>query len=205
MNEPTGIGAPWIEDLATRLESPAPVRHAPGEGREAAVLVPLYVDAGALWTVLTQRSQQLPHHRGQIAFPGGGREIGEDPWTTALREAEEEVSLPPDRVLRLGHLDEIGSPTGFRVVPCVGAIPWPTELEPDGGEIEEVFTVPLFAFADITIAEDRKVKIDGRERNLRIYHVAGRQIWGLTAAILQNLLARLGVEGALLNSAAEGE
>jgi len=184
----------WILALRERLASPPPKRLAPSDLRPAAVLVPLYVDAGELWTVLTKRTETLPSHRGQIAFPGGGREIGEDAWGAALREAKEEVGFEPAKVLRLGLLDEVESPASFRVIPCVGAVPFPYEAAPNEAEIAEVFSVPLTAFANPRLVEERPVSIDGRERMIRIYHVGNRQIWGLTARVLQNLLVRLGIE-----------
>jgi 8-oxo-dGTP pyrophosphatase MutT (NUDIX family) len=184
----------WIKDVSARLETPPPTRLAPSDSRQAAVLVPLFVEAGQLWTVLTKRSEHLPHHRSQIAFPGGARETGEDSWTTALRESEEEVGIPPKKVFRLGLLDEAWTPSGFHIVPCVGAIPYPLELVPNEDEIAETFSVPLLEFANPRMVEDRQVVINGRERTLRVYHVGGRQIWGLTARILHNLMARLGYE-----------
>ncbi|MCB1033218.1 MAG: CoA pyrophosphatase [Acidobacteria bacterium] len=183
----------WILEVRRRLESPAPVRLAPGEGRPAAVLVPLFVDAGELWTLLTRRSDELPTHKSQIAFPGGGAAQGEDAWKTALRETQEEVGLDPSAILPLGQLDEARTPSGFRIVPCVGAVPTRFETRIDPGEIAEAFRVPLTAFANPRMVEDRTIRIDGQEREIRVYHVGSRQIWGLTARILQNLLERLGM------------
>jgi len=187
----------WIQQVRTRLEIPPPTRMAASDSRHAAVLVPLFVDAGALWTLLTRRTETLPHHRGQVAFPGGGRETGEDPWQAALRESEEEIGLPPQFVLRLGQLDEVGSPAGFRIVPCVGAIPRPFEPAPNPQEIDEVFPIPLLALANPDLTEDRDVVLNGRPRTIRIYHVGRHLIWGLTARILQNLLERLGLPSTL--------
>jgi 8-oxo-dGTP pyrophosphatase MutT (NUDIX family) len=184
----------WILALRERLGSPPPRRLAASDVRQAAVLVPLYVDAGELWTVLTQRTETLPSHRGQIAFPGGGREVGEDAWETALREAHEEVGIDLARVLRLGQLDEVESPANFRVVPCVGAIPFPYVAKPNEAEIADVFSLPLTAFANPRLVEERAVSLDGKVRNIRIYHLGKRQIWGLTARVLQNLLVRVGIE-----------
>lgn len=184
----------WILEVRQRLASPAPSRLPPSEAREAAVLVPLFVDAGELWTLLTKRAETLPHHKSQIAFPGGGREIGEDPWAAALRETEEELGIDTKQVARMGELDEAETPSGFRIIPCVGAVP--SDLEPsiNEDEIAEVFSVPLLAFADFRVIEDRVVKIDGVERVIRVYHLGSRQVWGLTARIMQNLLHRLGLE-----------
>ncbi len=193
----------WIVELRQRLSTPPGRRLPPTEDRQAAVLVPLYVDAGELWTVLTQRTDKLPHHKGQIAFPGGSLEAGEEPWDAAVRETEEEIGLERKKILSLGDLDEAalsrsppsgGTPSGFRIVPCVGAVPFPLETELNTDEIEELFVMPISAFANPTAVEDRTVLIDGEERELRIYHVGRRQVWGLTARILQNLLQRLGLE-----------
>ena len=184
----------WITEVRESLESPPPRRLAASDLRPAAVLVPLYVDAGELWTILTKRTDTLPSHPSQIAFPGGGRELKEDLWGAALREAHEEIGLDPKTVLRLGELDEGETPAGFRVVPCVGAVPHTFKPQPNAGEIAEVFSLPLTAFANPRLVEERPVKINNVERMLRIYYVGGRQIWGLTARILQNLLVRLGME-----------
>ncbi len=186
--EPTS----WITEVRARLESPPPGRLGARDGRRAAVLVPLYVDAGELWTVLTRRTDHLPHHKGQIAFPGGGQETGETFWETALREAREEIGMVEKAVLRMGQLDEAETPSGFRIIPCVGAVPHPFDPTIDEGEIAEVFSVPLSAFANVRMIEDRPVLIEGVEREIRIYHVGRHQVWGLTARIVQNLMERLG-------------
>ena len=190
----------WIVELRGRLDQPPPVRLPPSDVRKASVLVPLYVDAGQLWTLLTKRTDHLPTHKGQVAFPGGSLEGCEDPWACALRETYEEIGIEPERVLKLGELDEAETPAGFRVRPCVGVVPVPVETTIDEGEIDEVFSVPLQILANPDLVEDRAVKIDGVERVLRIYHVGRHQIWGLTSRILQNLLIRLGMDGATMGS-----
>lgn len=187
----------WIQQVRARLASPAPARlpvKGRADARQAAVLVPLYVDAGQLWTLLTKRAEELPHHRGQVAFPGGGRELGEDLWSAALREAEEEIGIDRQRIVRLGELDEVATPSGFRVVPCVGAMPFPCELVPNPGEIDEIFGAPLAELANPRLIEEREVLINGHRRRLRMYHVGKFLVWGMTARILQNLLSRLGVD-----------
>lgn len=184
----------WILALRERLGASPARRLAAKDLRQASVLVPLYVDAGELWTLLTKRTDTLPSHRGQIAFPGGGRELKEDPWGAALREAQEEIGLDPKAVLRIGELDEVESPAGFRVTPCVGAIPNTFKAQPSEAEIAEVFSIPVSAFANPKLVEEREVLLNGVARNIRIYHVGSRQVWGLTARVLQNLLIRLGLE-----------
>jgi len=184
----------WIIALRERLASPPPRRLPPSDLRQASVLVPLYVDAGELWTLLTVRADTLPSHRSQIAFPGGGKELKEDAWAAALRETQEEIGVDPKRVLRLGELDELESPAGFRVVPCVGAIPFPYQVKLNAAEIAEVFSLPLSSFSNPKLVEEQDVLINGVPRNLRIYHIGNRRIWGLTARILQNLMICLGLE-----------
>lgn len=184
----------WIEEIRARLESPPPRRLPAHDARHASVLVPLFVAQGQLWTLLTRRSQELPHHRGQVAFPGGGRETGEESWQAALRESEEEIGLPTRLVLRLGELDEVGTPSGFRIVPCVGAIPHPFEPRPNPAEIAEVFAAPVTAFTQAGGVEEREVVLNGSPRALRVYRVGEHRVWGVTARIVQNLVARLGLE-----------
>jgi 8-oxo-dGTP pyrophosphatase MutT (NUDIX family) len=157
------------------------------------VLVPLFVDGGALWALFTKRSEALARHRGQIAFPGGGADPGEDAWMAALRESEEELGLDRTRVLRLGSLDEREASSGYVVTPCVGAIPWPTDLRPNQAEVAEVFALPLAELANPRLVEEREVRVDGKMRTVLVYHVAGRTIWGLTARILRDLLEKLGL------------
>ncbi len=197
--EPAAQAPPsWILDLRARLENPPPESLVIGPARAAAVLVPLFVDAGQLWVLLTKRADSLSHHRGQIAFPGGALEEGEDPWTAALRESQEEIGLEPKKVMRLGLLDESQTPSGYHITPCVGVVPFPVETVLNRGEIEEVFPVPISALANPQMIEDRVVKIDGVRRILRVYHVGRRQIWGFTAKVLENLLYRLGIEAPMI-------
>jgi 8-oxo-dGTP pyrophosphatase MutT (NUDIX family) len=196
MTQQTAPTQTWVHEIRARLESPAgvllPEEHA---GRTAAVLVPMFVNAGELWLMLTKRSEALNSHAGQVAFPGGANDPGEDHWQTALRETQEEIGLAPDRVLKLGELDEIyAEVSDYRIVPCVGAVPFPFEPMPNEDEIEEVFTVPLLAFANAKVIEDRIVEWRGRDHPIRVYHVGRHPVWGLTARIIQNLLRRLGVE-----------
>lgn len=184
----------WILEMRQKLVEPPPKQMVAGDRRPAAVLVPLFVNAGQLWVLLTKRSDELPQHGGQVAFPGGGYEVGEDAWTAALRETREEIGLKERGVARLGELDDVDTFSGFRIRPCVGAIAHPYEIEVNEDEIADVFEVPLMAFADVRVVEDRVVTVDGHDRMFRIYHVGKHRVWGLTAGILQNLMHRLGLE-----------
>jgi len=199
MTSETPDNRTWVHEIRTRLESPVPRELEPETpGRPASVLVPLYVEAGELWVVLTKRSEALANHAGQYAFPGGRREEVENDWEAAIRETEEEIGIDANRILDLGRLDEIYTDVSdFRIVPCVGAVPVPLETTLNEAEIEEVFSVPLLAFADVKVIEDRVVEWRGEERQVRVYHIGRRAVWGLTARIIQNLLQRLGVDTAV--------
>ncbi len=121
----------WIIELRSRLSTPPARRLPPTDARRAAVLVSLYVDAGELWTVLTERTEKPPRHKdpgrpsgatAQIAFPGGSLERDEQPWAGTLRGAEEEIGIESRKIMHLGDLDEIETPSGLRITPCVGAV-----------------------------------------------------------------------------------
>ena len=94
------------------------------------------------------------------------------------------------------EFDEGKKVATVKELPKVDSVPFPLETKANEAEIAEIFTVPLLAFSDVRMAEDREVTINGQTRILRIYHVAGgRQVWGLTARLIQNLLERLGMGG----------
>jgi 8-oxo-dGTP pyrophosphatase MutT (NUDIX family) len=156
--------------------------------RPAAVLVPVVVREGGATVLLTRRTDHLHHHAGQISFPGGRLEdCDADAVACALREAEEETGLSPQRVEILGTLDDYVTITGFRVVPVVGLVHPPFELKHDPFEVAEVFEVPL-AFL-LNPANHQKVArtING---NLRPYYAIpfdDYYIWGATAGMLMNL------------------
>lgn len=161
--------------------------HAP-----AAVLVAI-TDRADPGVILTKRSATLSKHAGQVAFPGGRMDPEDaDLVATALREAEEEIALPPDRVDILGTTDPYRTMTGFAIVPVVGVIPPDLPLVPREGEVDAIFEVPLAYLLDPDRRTRHMVKMDGGED--RHYHEILWQdwrIWGVTAAMIVNLSHRL--------------
>lgn len=158
----------------------------------AAVLVPVVAREQGATVVLTVRTEQLRNHAGQVSFPGGRRDRGDDgPVANALRESHEEIGLAPDAVEILGFLDDYPTVTGFRITPVVGLLQPPARLRPDAGEVAEVFEVPLAVVADLASYRRRWL----RRAGLRIpYYVVAhgeRTIWGATAAMLRDLARRV--------------
>ena len=182
--------------LLQRLARPAPAFavglsdgfRLPGrEGRDtpAAVLVPLVNRPEGITLMLTQRSAGLPDHPGQISFPGGRVDPGDaSPAAAALREAQEEVALPPECVTVLGNLATYQTVTGYSVTPVVGWVEPPFSLVPDPMEVDDVFEVPL-AFVLEPAHQQRHFRMLGTLR--RDYYAipyADRYIWGATAAMI---------------------
>jgi 8-oxo-dGTP pyrophosphatase MutT (NUDIX family) len=183
----------WLEEVQ-RLLGAAPVRRkTESDGLVvAAVLVPLYVAAGQLWVLLTRRTDSLPQHGGQVAFPGGVREEGdENEVATALREAHEELGIDPSHVVVLGQLNDVWTPSGFLISPVVGAIPFPLTVRPASEEVEAVVQVPFGYLANPVVMEEQELEIAGERAPSPIYHYRSHRIWGATARILADLIGRL--------------
>ena len=183
---------PSIDDLRDLLLTPqqAAELDAPGQ-KDAAVLVPLYLDGGELHAVFTKRREDMRRHAGEISFPGGRQdEPDEDLRFTALREAEEEIGLPTSEVELVGALPPTGTfVTDYKIHPFVGVIEagkvW--ELQPS-----EVETVLEFSLQDLVRGFEMKRLIrKGLPIKTPTYTVNGSLIWGATGRIVQNLLERL--------------
>lgn len=154
----------------------------------AAVLVPLVMHPENLAVLLTQRTQHLAAHAGQISFPGGRREADDaDAIAAALRETEEEVGLTRDHVEIVGRLDTYVTSTGFEITPVVGLVrfPYPTRL--DSFEVAEIFEVPLAFILDPANRQRQSREVKGRQRSFYVFPYENRHIWGATAGMLVNL------------------
>jgi 8-oxo-dGTP pyrophosphatase MutT (NUDIX family) len=156
--------------------------------RAAAVLVPLVDRPDGMGVLLTLRNASLPHHAGQISFPGGRIEEGDaSAAATALRETEEEIGLARDSVEIVGRLDDYITGTGFLVAPIVGLVRPPYALRPDPAEVEAVFEVPLAHFLDPANHRRESRVFNGVERRFYAMPYGDKYIWGATAAMLMNL------------------
>jgi 8-oxo-dGTP pyrophosphatase MutT (NUDIX family) len=156
--------------------------------RPAAVLVPLVDHAGGMSVLLTLRTAHLSAHAGQISFPGGRiEEHDPDAIAAALRETEEEVGLPRDRVSVIGRLDTYVTGTGFEITPIVGIVAPPFALAIDPYEVAEAFEVPLAFILDRRNHQRIERAVGARSRSFFVLPFEGRNIWGATAGILVNL------------------
>jgi 8-oxo-dGTP pyrophosphatase MutT (NUDIX family) len=156
--------------------------------RPAAVLVAIAGDR----LILTKRASHLKHHPGQIAFPGGKVDAGDPtPEAAALREAQEEISLPPEVVEVWGRLPNHETVTGFAITPVLGRVRDAFTPVPEAGEVEEVFTVPLahVLAPDRFMIERRRWR--GEWRRFYTVPYGPYYIWGATARILRGLADRV--------------
>lgn len=168
--------------------NPDPDFRAAGPLVPAAVLVPLVMRRGAVTVMLTRRTAHLHDHAGQISFPGGRMDPGDDdPVATALRETEEETGLARERIAVVGRLDRYETRTGFAITPVVGLVRPPFELKPDPFEVAEIFEMPL---GFVLRPENRvlhSASFQGTERHFWAVPFGARYIWGATAGMLVNL------------------
>ncbi len=161
--------------------------------RPAAALLLLYPQADDLWLPLTARSGRLPLHRGEVSLPGGATDPEDSgPEMTALREAHEEVGLDPAVVEVLGRLTPFYiPPSNFMLTPVVGFTPEPPALQANPQEVDAVFSVPLGRLLDpATVVEEEWTL---REMRVRVpfFALEGYKVWGATAILLSELVARL--------------
>jgi 8-oxo-dGTP pyrophosphatase MutT (NUDIX family) len=162
-----------------------------GGRKESAVLVPLFISDGAVHVVFTERRHDLRRHAGEISFPGGRRDEGEELLETALREAEEEIGLSRDTVEVVGALPPIGTfVTNYKVHPFVGLIEEGLRFEPNPSEVESVLVASLDDLA--AGYEKRRLVRRGVPIKTDTYVIADKLIWGATARILADLFAHLG-------------
>ncbi|WP_231714800.1 CoA pyrophosphatase [Enhydrobacter aerosaccus] len=160
----------------------------PERWRPASVLVPLVKHDRGVTVLLTQRTDDMPSHAGQIAFPGGRRQADDpDAVATALRETEEEVGLSRKFVDVVGSIDLYRTGTGYEITPVVGVVNPGFTLHADPREVADVFEVPLEHFLDEVNHRIDSRTWQGRERRYYAMPYGERYIWGATAGMLKNL------------------
>lgn len=168
----------------------------PPEGvtpRQSAALLLLYPQDGELWLPLTVRSARLTTHRGEVSLPGGGADPGDaSPAHTALREAHEELGVEPASVEVLGTLAAFYIPPSNNVLtPVVGMSAATPELRPDPHEVDAAFSVPLRALLDPATVQEEIWERAGARLRVPFYALNGHKVWGATALLLSELVARV--------------
>ena len=160
--------------------------------RPAGVLVPLFEKAGEAHVILTKRPETMPTHQGEISFPGGGLQPGVDdsPRDTALREAREEIELPPEAVDVVAELDTLATVgSRFTITPFVGIVEALPPLVPNPSEVVKILEVPLSELLDdAAFHEEYWGSLD---RAISFFELPGETVWGATARVLVVFLAHL--------------
>ena len=157
--------------------------------KHAAVLVGVLDKAGPS-VLLTQRTESLSTHGGQISFPGGRIDAGETPLEAALREAQEETGLEPKYIEPLGYLDGYLTVTGYFIVPVVARILPGFTFTRQAEEVDEIFDVPLGFLLDEKNRETQTREWNGMTRRYYVYPYGQRYIWGATAGMIKNFSDR---------------
>jgi 8-oxo-dGTP pyrophosphatase MutT (NUDIX family) len=156
--------------------------------RSAGVLVPLRDSGGEITVTLARRTERVPHHKGQICFPGGSRDAGDrDLLATAMREAEEELGIRGGDVEYLGAMERVPTVTGFCIQPFVVRIPGDARFLLDGFEVAETFDAPLSAFTDFSRYRAAATTFLGKPYMVYFLDYDRFTIWGATARILHSL------------------
>lgn len=160
--------------------------------RDAAVLVPIIAREDGLTVLFTRRAEDMPHHPGQVAFPGGRVDAGDaDANAAALRETHEETGIAPHFVTVEGQLDRYETGTGFVIVPVVGIVRPGFSLNVNPTEVAAVFEVPFGFLMDPANHQRHSGEWKGVRREYFAMPYDGHYIWGATAGMIVNLHRRL--------------
>lgn len=155
--------------------------------QRASVLCPIFERNNELYLILTKRSKHLKSHSGEVCFPGGKMDFGEDAPTTALRETEEEIGIPREKITIVGHYDQILGRKLQLVTPFVGFVSKDFTVKTNESEVEDIFYVPLRFFLEPKFVHFHKVYWIDNEEFISPYFFYtdpnGKSfiIWGLTA------------------------
>jgi 8-oxo-dGTP pyrophosphatase MutT (NUDIX family) len=166
------------------------IEHDPNSGTPAAVLIAI-TDRAEPGVILTLRREHMRTHAGQVAFPGGRLDPGEDAVAAALREAHEELGLEPSAAEVIGEMERYRTVTDYLVTPVIAVVPPDLPLYPHEHEVADWFEAPLEHLLDPANQQRRSALFRGRERHYYEIDWNGRRIWGATAAMIVNLSRRL--------------
>ncbi len=182
-----------LSRLKERLSPPEPPAAAPPGLSPASVLAPFFLVKGEPHLLFTQRTHTVRNHQGQISFPGGVKDPKDpDLLTTALRETEEEIGLKPEAVQVLGALRPVSTVTGYWIIPFVGLIPYPYDFRPNPLEVRRLLTQPVKDFFPPERWNTGDYHYQGKVLRVCCWRLGDTTIWGATARMLLDLLARLG-------------
>ena len=166
----------------------------PGEIRPAAVMVGV-TDRADPGVLLTHRPLEMRQHAGQVAFPGGKLDPGEDAIAAALRETHEELGISPAHIKVIGASDRFVTGTGYDITPVLGCLPADLPIVPNPSEVSDWFEAPLHYILDPANRVRKQTLYRGQMRDYTEIVWEGHRIWGITAAIIENLSSRLAWEG----------
>jgi len=190
------VGNGFFPRLSGALRPPSHRFDSPGGLRSAGVLVPLRARGDEVTLVLARRTEQVPHHKGQICFPGGIRDPGDaDLLETALREAGEELGIRGDDVEILGTMAPVVTVTGFCIQPFVARLSPTAVFRLDEFEMAEVFEAPLPIFAEFDRYRCAESTFRGERNRVFFFDYGQYVIWGATATILHRLATLVQVGG----------
>jgi 8-oxo-dGTP pyrophosphatase MutT (NUDIX family) len=179
-----------LDVIQQALKSHSKIKQTSHALSPASVLLPLFEKDAEIYLLLTRRSEEVEHHKGEISFPGGMRDPKDpDSVSTAIRETWEEIGIDPSCIEILGELDDHITVSGFNVTPFVGKISYPFKVNICTRELREVFFVPLsFFLEEKNYRKEFMVDSAGNKRQFYVFQFNEYRIWGATAAIILNFI-----------------
>jgi 8-oxo-dGTP pyrophosphatase MutT (NUDIX family) len=182
-----------LRALLNRRE-PKRIAFSNADYREACVLLPLFLNDGRFWLLLTQRATTVEYHKGEVSFPGGTVDSVDESWErTAIRETFEEIGVREEDIEILGQLDDMTTLTSqFIIHPFVGMIPYPYSFHINTGEVERLIEVPLEFFLNSSQPQSHIIEHKGKSLEIPAFIYGDAVIWGATERILENFIGLIG-------------